>query len=77
MDGFEVHTLLQASGRDIPTVFISAHDDERYKEKARSVGGVTFLSKPCDESLLRGAIDLALAEWSVNDRLPSDAPRNK
>jgi FixJ family two-component response regulator len=61
MDGFEVHALLQASGRSIPTVFISAHDNEAYRQKARSVGGITFLSKPCDENLLRSAIDQALA----------------
>jgi FixJ family two-component response regulator len=61
MDGFEVHALLRASGRSIPTVFISAHDDEAYREKARSVGSVAFLSKPCDDSLLRDAIDKALA----------------
>jgi FixJ family two-component response regulator len=61
MDGFELHALLQASGRSVPTVFISAHDDEGYRAKARSVGAVEFLNKPCDESLLQDAIDNALA----------------
>jgi FixJ family two-component response regulator len=61
MDGFEVLALLRASGRSIPTVFISAHDDDVYRTKARSVGGVAFLGKPCDADLLRSAIDQALA----------------
>jgi len=61
MNGFELCALLQASGRSVPTVFISAHDDEGYKAKARSVGAVAFLNKPCDDNLLQDAIDNALA----------------
>ena len=61
LNGFEVHTLLQASGRNIPTVFISGHDDKHFKEKARVVGSVAFLNKPCDERLLRSAINQAIA----------------
>jgi len=60
MDGFELHALLQASGRGVPTVFISVHDDEGYRVKARSAGAVAFLNKPCDESLLRDAVDNAV-----------------
>ena len=61
MDGFELHRLLHSTGRSVPTVFISAHDDERYRQRARSVGGVAFLNKPCEENWLRDAIDDALA----------------
>ena len=65
MDGFELHALLQASGRSVPTVFISAHGDEDYQAKARSVGAVAFLNKPCDESLLRDAVDNAVASYDA------------
>ena len=61
MDGFELNALLQASGRSVPTVFISAHDDEGYRERARSAGAIAYLDKPCDSSLLHDAIDQALA----------------
>jgi FixJ family two-component response regulator len=61
MDGFELYALLQASGRDVPTVFISAHDDEGYGRKARSLGAAAFLSKPCDEKSLMEAINNAIA----------------
>jgi len=61
MDGFEVLALLQASGRSVPTVLISAYDDENYRDKARSAGVVALLRKPCDEKLLLGAIDQSLA----------------
>ena len=61
IDGFELYTLLKAADRSIPTVFISAFDQDGYREKTQAVGGVAFLSKPCDEDLLRAAIDQALA----------------
>jgi FixJ family two-component response regulator len=65
MDGFELHALLQAPGRSVPTVFISAHHDEGYSAKAWSVGAVAFLDKPCDESLLRDAVANALASYDA------------
>ena len=61
MDGFELHALLEASSRSIPTVFISAHVGLGYRERASSVGAAAFLNKPCDESLLLDAIETALA----------------
>ena len=57
MDGFEFHTLLRASGRNIPTIFISAHANRRYADRAISVGAITFLSKPCNEADLLRAIE--------------------
>ncbi len=68
MDGFELHALLQASGRSVPTVFISAHDDESYGERARSAGAIAYLDKPCDEVLLCEALHKAFAAY--------DAPRS-
>ena len=61
MDGFEVLALLQASGRNVPTVLISAYDDKNYLDMARSAGAVAYLRKPCDEKLLLGAINQSLA----------------
>ena len=61
MDGFELHTLLKKSNRNIPTIFISGHDDKRYRVKALSVGATAFLNKPFEESLLLDAIENALA----------------
>jgi FixJ family two-component response regulator len=66
MDGFELHALLQARGQNVPTVFITAHDDERYRQQARSVGAVAFLQKPCEEGLLRDAIDKAFASYDTS-----------
>jgi FixJ family two-component response regulator len=66
MDGFELYTLLQASGRSVPTVFISAHDDEGYRKRAQSAGAVAYLDKPCDEVLLCDAIHKAFAAYDAS-----------
>ncbi len=61
MDGFELHALLAASGRDIPTIFISGQDDQKNFDRAQSAGCVAFLNKPCDANLLHDAIVKAIA----------------
>jgi FixJ family two-component response regulator len=67
MDGFELHAALEETNRSIPTVFISAHDDKHYMEKAKSVGAITLLYKPCDAILLRDAIEKALASVELSN----------
>ena len=59
MDGFELHTLLRASGRIIPTIFISAHAGKEYASRAKSVDAITFLEKPCNEADLMSAVESA------------------
>ncbi len=61
MDGFELHALLAASGRDIPTIFISGQNDQNNTDRAQSVGSVAYLNKPCDANSLHDAIVKAIA----------------
>jgi len=61
MDGFELHTLLRASGRQIPTIFISAFANKQYASRAKSVGAITLLSKPCKEVDMLRAVEAAFA----------------
>jgi len=61
MDGFELHALLAASGRDIPTIFISGQNDQKIIDRARSVGSAAILNKPCDANSLHDAIVKAIA----------------
>ncbi len=68
MNGLELLATLQESGQKIPTVFISAHTDAAYIEKARSLGSIAYLQKPCEMDLLLDAIEKALAA--------NDAPRS-
>ena len=60
MSGFELHTLLKASGRDIPTIFISAHINRGFASRAKAAGAVAFVDKPCDEAELLGAVEQAI-----------------
>ncbi len=61
MDGYELHALLKASGRDIPTVFMSGQNGQNTVNRARSMGCVAILNKPCDADLLHDAIVKAIA----------------
>jgi len=60
MDGFELHALLAASGRNVPTVFISGQNSQKNVARTASVGGVAYLDKPCEATALRAAIDKAM-----------------
>ena len=61
MDGFELYALLAASGRDIPTIFISGQDNQNNFDRPQSAGCVAMLNKPCDADLLHDAIIKAIA----------------
>ncbi len=61
MNGFELQVLLAASGRDIPTIFISGQNDQKIIDRARSVGSAAILNKPCDAESLYDAIVKATA----------------
>ena len=61
MNGFELHALLVASGRDIPTIFISGKNDQKNIYGAQSASCVAILNKPCDANSLHDAIVKAIA----------------
>ncbi|MCH9006166.1 MAG: response regulator [Proteobacteria bacterium] len=61
MNGFELHALLAASGRDIPTIFISGKNDQKNFYGAQSASCVAILNKPCDANSLHDAIIKAIA----------------
>lgn len=55
LSGLDLQERLLASGRRIPVVFITAHDDAATRERARRAGAIDYLRKPFnDESLLAG-----------------------
>jgi FixJ family two-component response regulator len=61
MDGFELHALLIASGRDVPTIFLSGQNYQKNLDRAVSKSCVAILNKPCDASILQDAIIKAIA----------------
>ncbi|HYA27211.1 MAG TPA: response regulator [Acidobacteriota bacterium] len=52
MNGLEVQDRLSISGKDLPVIFITAHDEVGVREKALGAGALAFLRKPFNDELL-------------------------
>jgi FixJ family two-component response regulator len=61
LNGFELQNRLQAEGRTIPIIFITAHSDEVSRQRALKGGAIDFLSKPVRREVLLKAIQSAVA----------------
>jgi FixJ family two-component response regulator len=64
LSGFDLQDLLEASGRSIPIVFITAHDDTGTHERAHKASTSGYLSKPFEDQSLLCAIDYAIRRAS-------------
>lgn len=60
MSGLDLQSRLNADHCPIPTIFISAHGDEKMRLQAMRGGAVKFLAKPFDGSILLEAVRVAL-----------------
>jgi FixJ family two-component response regulator len=60
MSGLELQAKLNAERVRIPTIFITAHGDERMRMQALRAGAVEFLAKPFDNSALLASVRAAL-----------------
>jgi FixJ family two-component response regulator len=60
MSGLELQARLNAERCRIPTIFISAHGDEKMRLQALRAGAVEFLSKPFDDQALLDRVRAAL-----------------
>jgi diguanylate cyclase (GGDEF)-like protein len=58
MDGFEVCARLKAdpSTRDIPVIFVTAHNDEGSETRGLEAGAVDFIFKPINPSIVRARV---------------------
>ena len=56
MSGFELQERLVSDRREIPIIFITAHDDAGTRERIRTSGAAGYLSKPFDPQALLDAI---------------------
>ncbi|HQR39684.1 MAG TPA: response regulator [Blastocatellia bacterium] len=61
MSGIELAEKLEAGGEAPPVIFITAHDDEATRERARKCGATGYLRKPFDGTSLLQMISDALA----------------
>jgi FixJ family two-component response regulator len=52
LNGLDVQEQLVRSGKNVPVIFITAHDEVGVREKALAGGAVAFLRKPFNDELL-------------------------
>jgi FixJ family two-component response regulator len=60
MSGLELQAKLNAQCCRIPTIFITAHGDEKMRMQALRAGAVEFLAKPFDDEALLESVRAAL-----------------
>jgi FixJ family two-component response regulator len=60
MSGLELQAELKDEQRRIPTIFITAHGDEKMRMRALRAGAVEFLAKPFDDEALLARVRAAL-----------------
>jgi len=60
MSGLELQAALNAERCRIPTIFITAHGDEKMRMQAIKAGAVEFLAKPFDDEALLDSVRTAL-----------------
>jgi FixJ family two-component response regulator len=52
LNGLDVQERLARNGKNVPVIFITAHDEVGVREKALAGGAVAFLRKPFNDELL-------------------------
>jgi FixJ family two-component response regulator len=60
MSGLELQSKLNSDHCSIPTIFITAHGDEKMRLQAMRGGAVKFLAKPFDGEILLESVRVAL-----------------
>ena len=59
MSGVDLQSHLLANGHRTPVIFVTAHPQERLRERALAAGALGFLSKPFREENLIACLDKA------------------
>ena len=60
MSGLDLQAKLNADHCPVPTIFITAHGDEKMRLQAMRGGAVKFLAKPFDGGILLESVRVAL-----------------
>jgi FixJ family two-component response regulator len=60
MSGLDLQAKLNSEKCRIPTIFITAHGDEKMRMQALRAGAVEFLAKPFDDEILLESVRAAL-----------------
>ena len=60
ISGLELPGLLARAGRDMPIIFVTAHDTEESRAIAQRAHAAAYVRKPVDDQALLDAIDRAM-----------------
>ncbi|MCX8109292.1 MAG: response regulator [Verrucomicrobiae bacterium] len=61
MDGLELQQALRKQNRTFPIVFITARDDDDFKQRAIATGAMDFLTKPFEKAVVLSLVSKALS----------------
>jgi FixJ family two-component response regulator len=64
MTGLDLQEKLASSGAKCSVIFMTAHDNPLWQQRAKKAGAVAYLRKPFDEHSLFDAIRLACGKGS-------------
>ena len=62
MTGLDLQEKLASQGAKYAVIFMTAHDNPQWRQRAEKAGAVAYLMKPFDEQSLLDAIQLACHE---------------
>jgi len=62
MSGLDLQRQLLAAKRELPMIFVSAHDDPVARQQALTAGALAFLRKPFSEKALIEAVRSGLSQ---------------
>src|ERR1700687_1454552 len=75
ISGLELQAKLNAEHCRIPTIFITAHGDEKMRMQALRAGAVEFMAKPFDDEVLLDSVRAALESGPRYGRMHASARR--
>jgi FixJ family two-component response regulator len=59
--GLDLPLLLSRAGRQLPVIFVTAHDTPETRDRAQRIGAAAYFRKPVDDQALLDAIAWALS----------------
>jgi len=68
MTGLDLQEKLLLSGRVYPVIFMTAHDNPEWQERASKAGAIAYLKKPFPEQALLYAIQAASLEGPASEK---------
>lgn len=68
MNGIQATKKIQAKS-DIPVIFITAHEDEKWLEQAKSLQTLGYILKPFNDYQVKATVEIALTRIELERRL--------